>query len=359
MKQKLKRFMAGFMAMLTLVGTLFANGTTAFAASPQANIAFWYASTKNSGEVSELKAGYNHGKILYSILDGNSAYCMNFGLKADGGQLMNSYDDASTSMSAQQRKLLSYCLYYGFNSTQKAAPSNSQCDEYIATQAMVWVIVADIFGTGSGDSAARKLCNTAPSPDSSYSYYERLRDNISSSYNATLPSFASRRTSEAPTYELKWNEGSQRFETTLSDSNGVLSDFDFGISGYSVDKNELLVCRRGKEPAKGTLDLSGGFIDMHETGEEGVAREVLEETGLQVEEAVYQFSLPNTYLYSGFLVHTLDLFFLCKVKDTSRIKAMDDVAESFWLPLDEVNPEEFGLDSVREGVRRFLKEHKL
>ena len=125
------------------------------------------------------------------------------------------------------------------------------------------------------------------------------------------------------------------------------------------DKNELLVCRRGKEPAKGTLDLSGGFIDMYETGEEGVAREVLEETGLQVEEAVYQFSLPNTYLYSGFLVHTLDQFFLCKVKDTSRIKAMDDVAESFWLPLDEVNPEEFGLDSVREGVRRFLKEHKL
>ena len=237
MKQKLKRFMAGFMAMLTLVGTLFTNGTTAFAASPQANIAFWNASVKNSGEVSELKPGYNHGKILYSILDGNSAYCMNFGLRADGGQLMNSYDDASTSMSAQQRKLLSYCLYYGFNSTQKAAPSNSQCDEYIATQAMVWVIVADIFGTGSGDSAARKLCNTAPSPDSSYSYYERLRDNISSSYNATLPSFASRRTSEAPTYELKWNEGSQRFEATLSDSNGVLSDFDFGISGYSVDKN--------------------------------------------------------------------------------------------------------------------------
>lgn len=29
-----------------------------------------------------------------------------------------------------QGKLLSYCLYYGFNSTQKAAPSNSQCDEY-------------------------------------------------------------------------------------------------------------------------------------------------------------------------------------------------------------------------------------
>ena len=44
MKQKLKRFMAGFMAMLTLVGTLFTNGTTAFAASPQANICLLYTS---------------------------------------------------------------------------------------------------------------------------------------------------------------------------------------------------------------------------------------------------------------------------------------------------------------------------
>lgn len=94
---------------------------------------------------------------------------------------MNSYDETSTSMSTEQRKLLSYCLYYGFNSTQKAAPSNSQCDEYIATQAMVWIIVANIFGTGSGDSAAQKLCNKAPNPTASYNYYERLKSNISSS----------------------------------------------------------------------------------------------------------------------------------------------------------------------------------
>ena len=124
------------------------------------------------------------------------------------------------------------------------------------------------------------------------------------------------------------------------------------------ERNELLVCRRGKEPKKGTLDLSGGFIDMYETGEEGVAREVLEETGLKVEKAADLFSLPNTYLYSGFLVHTLDQFFLCTVEDTAHLEAMDDVADSFWMPLDKVNPEEFGLDSVREGVKRFLKEYK-
>ena len=124
-------------------------------------------------------------------------------------------------------------------------------------------------------------------------------------------------------------------------------------------KGELLVCRRAKEPAKGTLDLSGGFIDMGETAEQGVAREVMEETGLEVTEAVYRFSLPNTYLYSGFLVHTLDQFFLCRVKDDTKLKAMDDVAESFWMPLADIRPEEFGLNSVREGVRRFLKEQAL
>jgi hypothetical protein len=98
MKQKLKRFMAGFLAMMTVFTSLFANVTTAFAASSSAKIAFWYASVKNTGEISELKAGYNHGQILYSIIDGNSAYCMNFGLYADGGQLMNSYDNPSTDL---------------------------------------------------------------------------------------------------------------------------------------------------------------------------------------------------------------------------------------------------------------------
>lgn len=123
------------------------------------------------------------------------------------------------------------------------------------------------------------------------------------------------------------------------------------------EKKELLVCRRAKEPAKGTLDLPGGFIDMNETGEEGVGREVWEETGLKVEKATYQFSLPNIYIYSGFPVHTLDMFFLCTVKDMSHFSAMDDVADSFFLPLSEIRPEDFGLDSIRRGLVQFLAQH--
>ncbi len=64
-------------------------------------------------------------------------------------------------------------------------------------------------------------------------------------------------------------------------------------------KNELLVCRRGKDPAKGTLDLPGGFIDMAETGEQGVTREVFEETGLTVTETHYLFFVAKYILVFG------------------------------------------------------------
>jgi len=120
------------------------------------------------------------------------------------------------------------------------------------------------------------------------------------------------------------------------------------------DKGELLVERRKNEPAKGTLDLPGGFTDNDETGEEGVIREIKEETGLDVVKAEYVFSLPNLYRYSGMDIHTLDMFFLCEVDSTDGLQALDDAAECMWIPLGDIRTEQFGLRSVREGLRRFL-----
>lgn len=125
------------------------------------------------------------------------------------------------------------------------------------------------------------------------------------------------------------------------------------------DKQEMLVVRRAKEPAKGTLDLPGGFVDMGETVEQGMRREIKEETGLDVEEIQYLFSSPNVYLYSGMGVHTLDMDFLAPVHGNSvAVKAADDAAEALWIPITEVNPDEFGLTSIRNAVIRFLKEYK-
>lgn len=118
---------------------------------------------------------------------------------------------------------------------------------------------------------------------------------------------------------------------------------------------ELLVARRAKNPAKGTLDLPGGFVDMDETAEEGMRREIMEETGLVVETLSYLFSIPNRYVYSDIVIHTLDMFFVTTVSDDAAPQAADDAAELMWLPLADINPDDFGLKSINSAVSRFLE----
>ena len=121
------------------------------------------------------------------------------------------------------------------------------------------------------------------------------------------------------------------------------------------DNGELLVARRAKEPAKDTLDLVGGFVDMGETVEQGMRREIMEETGMQVDEVKYLFSIPNIYQYSGMGVHTTDMFFLVHVPNDVQPIAADDVAELTWMPVNQVDYRLFGLHSISQGVKRFVE----
>ena len=121
---------------------------------------------------------------------------------------------------------------------------------------------------------------------------------------------------------------------------------------------------RQRQPAKGTLDLPGGFVDMYETVEEGMRREIKEETGLDVQDIRYLFSSPNVYEYSGMGIHTLDMDFLVCVHGDpdilkTTIRAADDAAEALWIPVSEINPDEFGLTSIRNAVIRFLQQYKI
>lgn len=117
-------------------------------------------------------------------------------------------------------------------------------------------------------------------------------------------------------------------------------------------KGNILVATRSKDPAKGTLDLPGGFCDCHESAEEGVIREVLEETGLEVTGTKYLFSIPNIYSYSGMEIHTMDLFFECCIDSGTPLHAADDVQELQWMSIETLDSSRFGLRSIRKGVDR-------
>ncbi len=118
------------------------------------------------------------------------------------------------------------------------------------------------------------------------------------------------------------------------------------------EKQELLIATRANDPAKGTLDLPGGFVDMYETGEEAVVREVKEETNLEVTDIHYLFSIVNIYNYSNFEVHTLDLVYKCEVKSIENMKAEDDVSKLEFKKISDLTPLEFGLDSVRKVITK-------
>jgi 8-oxo-dGTP diphosphatase len=55
-----------------------------------------------------------------------------------------------------------------------------------------------------------------------------------------------------------------------------------GVGAVVVHDNKVLLVRRGQAPLKGEWSLPGGAVELGETLQQGVVREVLEETGLQV-----------------------------------------------------------------------------
>ena len=86
-------------------------------------------------------------------------------------------------------------------------------------------------------------------------------------------------------------------------------------------------------------------------------REVEEETGLKVSATRYLFSIPNTYVYSGMELHTMDMFFHCTVEESTTLFADDDVAELQWIAMDSLRSEDFGLASIKKAIEK-LKEIK-
>ncbi|HUC54328.1 MAG TPA: NUDIX hydrolase [Candidatus Cybelea sp.] len=55
-----------------------------------------------------------------------------------------------------------------------------------------------------------------------------------------------------------------------------------GIGGVIIEQGRTLLIRRGSEPLLGEWSIPGGTLELGESLQEGVVRELLEETGVEV-----------------------------------------------------------------------------
>jgi len=119
------------------------------------------------------------------------------------------------------------------------------------------------------------------------------------------------------------------------------------------DKGEILFTKRAVNPYKGMLDLPGGFVDIMETSEDALIREIKEELNLEIEEFQYFMSSPNEYIFGGLSVFTLDLAYICQTKTFNHIHAKDDISDYEFIAPNMISYNKIGCESIKRITKSF------
>lgn len=110
-----------------------------------------------------------------------------------------------------------------------------------------------------------------------------------------------------------------------------------GVGAVVVENGRVLLVRRGQEPLKGKWSLPGGMLELGESLQEGVVREVREETGLSVEPVELVELLDRVHREDGRVrYHYVIADYLCRVVGGS-LKAASDADAVRWVERAEWN----------------------
>jgi ADP-ribose pyrophosphatase YjhB (NUDIX family) len=118
------------------------------------------------------------------------------------------------------------------------------------------------------------------------------------------------------------------------------------VQGLVERDGRLLLARRAIDPGRGMWDLPGGILDEGEHPEDGLRRELREETGLGAWLDPYDGRTILGLTYEA-------------VATRGEPVAADDVAELQWFAPDELPAsEEFAFPSHPDVVSRWARRHE-
>ena len=120
-----------------------------------------------------------------------------------------------------------------------------------------------------------------------------------------------------------------------------------GVGAVVVDRGRVLLVRRGSEPMKGHWSIPGGLVELGETMQAAVVREIKEETGLEVE-PVEVIEVLDRILRNGERVryHYVIVDYLCRLVG-GELQAGSDAEAARWFERAECQvPGQIDLDEV-------------
>ena len=244
-KRNFTRITALLLAVAVIFGTMFALPVSA-ASGDKVTITFDYCydSTGNiiKFQQTTVSDGYTVGtpgeELCKIFADGKEAYCIEPGHTLYSGNTLT--EDGSTvwkNLGSAKQKAINLALLYGKPGSEKSL-SGTEDQKWVATQLIVWEFVSGCRSTSEGYKCTNTkfidgICAGGANPGVK-SVYNAISKSLAN--YSTVPSFASAIASKAEPYEMKYSDG--KYTLTLTDSNSILSDFDFKTtSGISVSKS--------------------------------------------------------------------------------------------------------------------------
>lgn len=246
-----KRAAAVLMAAVTTLSVL--PATTAFAAGDIGTISFTHTYDRNGNAMrynsSAVFDGYTAGgtgNYKYRMyVDGDDAFCIQPGVPLrTGNTLKKNSSETWNALSANQKKAVGLALLYGYQGNRNNL-SGSDDEKWLATQTLIWEFVTGCReSTGSYQQTSQKAYSLhfgSNYPNSGAAEVYNQIVSLMSRHN-TIPSFMSGGANDI-TKELSYQDG--KYTLTLTDNNGVLSEYSFASSDSKVSVaksgNQLII----------------------------------------------------------------------------------------------------------------------